>query len=366
MPEETLLALAEGDGHRRRCSPPTAATTSRCSPSSTAAGVDLDDARRAAAGRRAPRSSRSRGRTCSSASPARRAQSGRPAEVASLGPAGAAGMKSLPGWERLVANHAAVGDRHLRELFAADPGRGERLVAEAEGLRARLLQEPGRRRDDRACSSRSPAMPGSASGPRRCSRGERINVDRGPLRPPRRAADAARALADRRRPRRRRRRPRGARPDGGVQRPDPQRRVDRAHGQADPQRRQHRHRRLRPRPGDGLPGAAPLRRPRADGPLRLQRRCDRLRREDPRPRPGRDAVRRRLEDVHDAGDDDQRPQRPASGRWRPSATRPPSPSTSSPSRPTPRRSPPSGSTPTTCSASGTGSAAATRWTRRSG
>ena len=54
--------------------------------------------------------------------------------MASLGPAGAAGMKSLPGWERLVANHADVGDRHLRDLFAADPGRGERLVAAAEGL----------------------------------------------------------------------------------------------------------------------------------------------------------------------------------------------------------------------------------------
>ena len=47
------------------------------------------------------------------------------------------------------------------------------------------------------------------------------------------------------------------------------------------------------------------------------------------------------------------------------ATRRRSPSTSSPSRPTPRRSPSSASTRPTCSASGTGSAAATRWTRRS-
>ena len=43
----------------------------------------------------------------------------------------------------------------------------------------------------------------------------------------------------------------------------------------------------------------------------------------------------------------------------------PSPGTSSPSRPTPRRWRSSASTPPTCSASGTGSAAATRWTRRS-
>ncbi len=42
-----------------------------------------------------------------------------------------------------------------------------------------------------------------------------------------------------------------------------------------------------------------------------------------------------------------------------------SPSTSSPCRPTRSASPSSASTPPTCSASGTGSAAATRWTRRS-
>ena len=102
-------------------------------------------------------------------------------------------------------------------------------------------------------------------------------------------------------------------------------------------------------------------------PLRLQRRRHRLRRGDPRPRPGRDAVRRLLEDVHDAGDDDQRPHRPGvAARPASAATSARSPSTSSPSRPTPRGWPSSGSTPTTCSGSGTGSAAATRWTRRSG
>ena len=72
-----------------------------------------------------------------------------------------------------------------------------------------------------------------------------------------------------------------------------------------------------------------------------------------------------LEDVHHAGDDDQRAHARATGRWPPWATRRPSPSTSSRCRPTPRRSPSSASTPPTCSASGTGSAAATRWTRRS-
>ena len=39
-----------------------------------------------------------------------------------------------PAWQALVGHHSDVGDRHLRDLFAADPGRGERLTAEAVGL----------------------------------------------------------------------------------------------------------------------------------------------------------------------------------------------------------------------------------------
>ena len=37
-------------------------------------------------------------------------------------------------WRALAAHRAAVGDVHLREHFAADPGRGEALAAEAGGL----------------------------------------------------------------------------------------------------------------------------------------------------------------------------------------------------------------------------------------
>ena len=85
-----------------------------------------------------------------------------------------------------------------------------------------------------------------------------------------------------------------------------------------------------------------------------------------RPRPGGDAVHRLLQDLHHARDDDQRAHRARLVAGRPeAATRRPSPSTSSPSRPTRRRWRSSASTPPTCSASGTGSAAATRWTRRS-
>jgi len=39
-----------------------------------------------------------------------------------------------PEWAALQAHAATMGRRHLRELFAADPARGERLAAEAAGL----------------------------------------------------------------------------------------------------------------------------------------------------------------------------------------------------------------------------------------
>src|SRR5271156_4720070 len=37
-------------------------------------------------------------------------------------------------WRELKRHHAEMARQHLRELFAADPGRGERLTAEAAGL----------------------------------------------------------------------------------------------------------------------------------------------------------------------------------------------------------------------------------------
>ncbi len=39
-----------------------------------------------------------------------------------------------PAWQALAAHYHTIGDVHLRDLFAADPQRGERLVAEAAGL----------------------------------------------------------------------------------------------------------------------------------------------------------------------------------------------------------------------------------------
>jgi glucose-6-phosphate isomerase len=37
-------------------------------------------------------------------------------------------------WQALERHHAELAGRHLREMFAADPGRGERLTAQAAGL----------------------------------------------------------------------------------------------------------------------------------------------------------------------------------------------------------------------------------------
>jgi glucose-6-phosphate isomerase len=43
-------------------------------------------------------------------------------------------LRERPSWKALEQHHAEISDRHLRELFAEDPGRGERLTAGAAGL----------------------------------------------------------------------------------------------------------------------------------------------------------------------------------------------------------------------------------------
>ncbi len=46
-----------------------------------------------------------------------------------------AGNATLPpAWDALKAHHAAIAGTHLRELFAHDPGRGERFALEAAGI----------------------------------------------------------------------------------------------------------------------------------------------------------------------------------------------------------------------------------------
>ena len=43
-------------------------------------------------------------------------------------------LRDRKSWQALERHYAEIGDRHLRELFETDPGRGHRLTAEAEGI----------------------------------------------------------------------------------------------------------------------------------------------------------------------------------------------------------------------------------------
>jgi glucose-6-phosphate isomerase len=43
-------------------------------------------------------------------------------------------LRERPSWKALEQHYCEIGGRHLRELFADDPGRGERLSAEAAGV----------------------------------------------------------------------------------------------------------------------------------------------------------------------------------------------------------------------------------------
>ena len=47
---------------------------------------------------------------------------------------GMAPLIELPAWKALEAHYQQVRGLHLRRLFADDPGRGERMTAEAVGL----------------------------------------------------------------------------------------------------------------------------------------------------------------------------------------------------------------------------------------
>ena len=215
-------------------------------------------------------------------------------------------------WKTLQAHYRDIRGQHLREWFADDPTRGERLTAEAVGIyldysKNRITDETLKLLvnwpNESDLRDRIDAM----------FRGEKINIteNRAVLHVALRAPRGATILVDGENVV-----PAGpcrARQDGGLLRPRPARRLEGPHRQAHPQRHQHRHRRLRPRAGDGLRGAAALQRPRPDLPLRLQRRRHRFRRGDPRPRPRRNALHRLLQDLHDPGDDDQRRHARATG-----------------------------------------------------
>ena len=235
-----------------------------------------------------------------------------------------------------------------RSATSTSTTRSTALTAETLRLLAALARRAGRR--------------GAA---RRHVRGREDQRDRAAGRAARGAAGPSRHGHRGGRRRRRPRGARGARPDGA---PSPSRsaraRWAGSHRPADPQRRQHRHRRQRPRAGHGLRGPA---RTTATATLDAAASCPtstaptsgRRPATSTRPRPCSSSCRRRSprsETMTNAGDG------PRLAARRPAATtRAVEPRTSWRCRPTTTRWRPSASTPATCSASGTGSAAATRY-----
>ncbi len=137
-------------------------------------------------------------------------------------------LRDRAAWQALKRHHAELEPVHLRDLFADDPDRGERLTAEAAGLyldysKNRITDETValllKLAEESGLRERIEAM----------FRGERINVYREPLGAARGAADAQGRIAGRRRRRRRRRGARGARSDVGVRRPRPLGRMEGPH-----------------------------------------------------------------------------------------------------------------------------------------
>ena len=215
-------------------------------------------------------------------------------------------LTATEAWKALQNHYEEIGTRHLRDLVRGRPHAWRAF--DPRGYRAlfRLLKEPHHRRDHEAArrSRAAERVCGSASMP--CSAATRSTSPK--------SARAARGVA------------RPARVpsilvDGQNVVPEVHAVLDRMaafsnrvrsgrmegpHRQTHPQRGQYRHRRLRPRSGDGLRSAAALQRAGHDVPLRLQRRWHRFRRSRARSRPGRDALHHLFENLHHAGNHDQR------------------------------------------------------------
>ena len=163
-----------------------------------------------------------------------------------------------PAWKALAAHYKQIKTLHLRELFAA--GRETRRThapPEAAGLfldysKNRITDETLKLllqlAEESGLRARIDAM----------FRGEKINIteNRAVLHVALRAPKDATILVD----------GKNVVPEvhavldkmAGFRRPRPQRRVEGPHRQAHQERRQHRHRRFRPRSGDGLRGASSI------------------------------------------------------------------------------------------------------------
>ena len=211
-------------------------------------------------------------------------------------------------WAELQTLHDSL-EPDLRGWFAADPKRAEAFSFHRRRSLRRPVQEPDQRRDPRRAGG--PGRAGRADRAAGCDVRRRAHQrHRGPGRAAHRAPAAARCQPGGGRRRRGAAGARGAGQGVRVRRQGAQRRVDRRHRQADRDRGQYRDRRIRPRPGDGLRGAAALRPGGPALPVRVQHRPDRCGREDQGPGCRDHVVHRGLQDLHHAGDADQRPAGP--------------------------------------------------------
>ena len=188
-----------------------------------------------------------------------------------------------PAWASLKKHHQKMRRVHLRQLFAKDRQRGERLAVEAAGI---YFDYSKNRITDETLGLLLAAGPGIG-----LARAHRRHVPRRQDQHHREArgaacrpARAARRFHPRRWPERGARGPCRSGQDGGFLRSRAQRRLEGPYRQAHPQRDQYRHRRLGSRPGHGLRGAQALQRAVDDLPLRLQCRRHGFRRGGARPR----------------------------------------------------------------------------------
>ena len=158
-------------------------------------------------------------------------------------------------WGALTAHRRRLRP-DLRAWFADDPGRVERLTFTAADLHVDLSKNL--LDDDVLAALLALADEVGPDGRRDAMfRGEHINVTEDRASAAHRAAPPADAVARGRRPGRRRRRARGAGAGLRLRRAGPLGAWTGVTGERIRDGRQHRHRRLRPGPGDGLRGAEP-------------------------------------------------------------------------------------------------------------
>ncbi len=169
-------------------------------------------------------------------------------------------LRERKAWQALERHYAEISGQHLRDLFAADPQRGERLTAEAAGIyldysKNRVTDETMRLLIELAAES------GVAERRDAMFRGEHINVseNRAVLHVALRMPATEKLIVD------------GQDVVGDVHavlgrmrdvlRPGALGRIQGLYRQAHQERDQRRDRRIRPGAGYGLPGAQVLQRP---------------------------------------------------------------------------------------------------------